>query len=163
MRFSVEPPPPPLGPGASPTKQAAPGDASGFQQWHDAMRMVARLPGGVPPEFRRKVSRPPSRSPRSIPGRLTTAVTRRPTLATCTTPGASPDRTETFPPVPTRFGRLAGIERSAVETRGSMQRFTDGQIGPDGICAFLKENTVEPHASGGDMRPCNGRPVRACN
>jgi hypothetical protein len=30
-------------------------DSSGFQQWHDAMRMVARLPGGVPPEFRRKV------------------------------------------------------------------------------------------------------------
>ena len=28
---------------------------SGFQQWHDAMRMVARLPGGVPAEFRHKV------------------------------------------------------------------------------------------------------------
>ena len=46
MRFSVEPP--------SPRQHK--GD-SGFQQWHDAMRMVARLPGGVPPEFRRKVRR----------------------------------------------------------------------------------------------------------
>lgn len=39
MRFSVDP---------------MPGD-SGFNEWHDAMRMVARLPGGIPDEFRRKV------------------------------------------------------------------------------------------------------------
>lgn len=39
MRFSIEP---------------APGD-SGFSQWHSAMRMVAQLPGGIPPEFRRKL------------------------------------------------------------------------------------------------------------
>jgi hypothetical protein len=32
-----------------------PGD-SGFTQWRDAMKMVARLPGGIPPEFRRRVS-----------------------------------------------------------------------------------------------------------
>ncbi|XP_013785215.2 TBC1 domain family member 30-like isoform X2 [Limulus polyphemus] len=31
-----------------------PGD-SGFTQWHDAMRMVARLPGGIPPEFRKRL------------------------------------------------------------------------------------------------------------
>ncbi|XP_047107783.1 uncharacterized protein LOC124776685 [Schistocerca piceifrons] len=39
MRFSVAP---------------APGD-SGFSQWRDAMRMVARLPGGIPPDFRRRL------------------------------------------------------------------------------------------------------------
>ncbi|XP_015787910.1 TBC1 domain family member 30 isoform X2 [Tetranychus urticae] len=39
MRFSIEP---------------IPGD-SGFNQWHDAMRMVARLPGGIPNEFRKKL------------------------------------------------------------------------------------------------------------
>ncbi|XP_054163959.1 TBC1 domain family member 30-like [Oppia nitens] len=39
MRFSIEP---------------YPGD-SGFNQWHDAMRMVARLPGGIPTEFRKKL------------------------------------------------------------------------------------------------------------
>ncbi|KAF5278329.1 hypothetical protein FQA39_LY05818 [Lamprigera yunnana] len=37
MRFSVEP---------------TPGD-SGFSQWHSAMRMVAQLSEGIPPEFRR--------------------------------------------------------------------------------------------------------------
>ncbi|KAL6952118.1 hypothetical protein U1Q18_051098 [Sarracenia purpurea var. burkii] len=26
---------------------------SGFQQWHSAMKMVARLPGGIPHEFRK--------------------------------------------------------------------------------------------------------------
>ncbi|XP_076337762.1 TBC1 domain family member 30-like isoform X2 [Tachypleus tridentatus] len=31
-----------------------PGD-SGFVQWHDAMRMVARLPGGIPQEFRKRL------------------------------------------------------------------------------------------------------------
>ncbi|XP_076358517.1 uncharacterized protein LOC143251059 isoform X2 [Tachypleus tridentatus] len=31
-----------------------PGD-SGFNQWHDAMRMVARLPGGIPSEFRKRL------------------------------------------------------------------------------------------------------------
>jgi hypothetical protein len=40
MRFSIEP---------------YPGD-SGFSQWHDAMRMVSRLPGGIPQEFRKKVN-----------------------------------------------------------------------------------------------------------
>ena len=40
MRFSVTP---------------FPGD-SGFAQWHDAMTMCARLPEGIPPEFRRRVS-----------------------------------------------------------------------------------------------------------
>lgn len=39
MRFSIEP---------------YPGD-SGFSQWHDAMRMVSRLPGGIPQEFRKKL------------------------------------------------------------------------------------------------------------
>ena len=40
IRFSVEP--------------LAGGDA--FQQWRDAMRAVARLPLGIPREFRKKVS-----------------------------------------------------------------------------------------------------------
>ncbi|CAM1323128.1 TBC1D30 (predicted) [Pycnogonum litorale] len=39
MKFSIEP---------------FAGD-SGFNQWHDAMKMVARLPGGVPPEFRKRL------------------------------------------------------------------------------------------------------------
>ncbi|XP_047486757.1 uncharacterized protein LOC125037573 [Penaeus chinensis] len=39
MRFSVAP---------------LPGD-SGFMQWHDAMMMCARLPGGIPQEFRRRL------------------------------------------------------------------------------------------------------------
>ncbi|XP_069958226.1 serine-rich adhesin for platelets isoform X2 [Cherax quadricarinatus] len=39
MRFSVAP---------------LPGD-SGFTQWHDAMMMCARLPGGIPQEFRRRL------------------------------------------------------------------------------------------------------------
>ena len=39
IRFSLEP---------------SPGDP-GFVQWKDAMKMVARLPEGVPPEFRRKL------------------------------------------------------------------------------------------------------------
>lgn len=29
--------------------------SSDFNQWLHAMKMVARLPGGMPPEFRRKV------------------------------------------------------------------------------------------------------------
>ena len=29
---------------------------SSYNQWVDAMRMVVRLPGGIPPEFRKKVS-----------------------------------------------------------------------------------------------------------
>lgn len=40
MRFSLTP---------------QPGE-SGFIQWLDAMKMVARLPGGIPPEFRKKAS-----------------------------------------------------------------------------------------------------------
>ena len=61
MRFSVEPPANSVRSSStsacsSPSQQQpSSGDSSGFQQWHDAMRMVARLPGGVPPEFRRKV------------------------------------------------------------------------------------------------------------
>ncbi|XP_064488369.1 TBC1 domain family member 30-like [Ornithodoros turicata] len=39
MRFSLEP---------------SPGD-TGFTQWRDAMKMVARLPGGIPPEFRKRL------------------------------------------------------------------------------------------------------------
>lgn len=40
MRFSLTP---------------QPGE-SGFIQWLDAMKMVARLAGGIPPEFRKKAS-----------------------------------------------------------------------------------------------------------
>lgn len=29
---------------------------NGFQQWHEAMKMVARLSGGIPNEFRKTVS-----------------------------------------------------------------------------------------------------------
>jgi hypothetical protein len=32
-----------------------PDNANDFNQWLNAMKMVARLPGGMPPEFRRKV------------------------------------------------------------------------------------------------------------
>ncbi|KAK0076183.1 hypothetical protein PV325_005784 [Microctonus aethiopoides] len=39
MRFSLTP---------------QPGE-SGFIQWLDAMKMVARLPGGIPPEFRKRL------------------------------------------------------------------------------------------------------------
>ncbi|VEN40619.1 unnamed protein product [Callosobruchus maculatus] len=39
MRFSIQP---------------APGD-TGFTQWVTAMKMVAQLPGGIPPEFRRRL------------------------------------------------------------------------------------------------------------
>ena len=39
MRFTLEP---------------LPGDDA-FRQWRDAMRSVARLPLGIPPEFRKKV------------------------------------------------------------------------------------------------------------
>ena len=41
MRFSLTP---------------QPGE-SGFTQWLDAMKMVARLQGGIPPEFRKRVSK----------------------------------------------------------------------------------------------------------
>jgi hypothetical protein len=40
MKFSVSP---------------SPGE-SGFEQWHSAMKMVARLAGGIPQEFRKTVS-----------------------------------------------------------------------------------------------------------
>ena len=40
MKFSVQP---------------LPGDDA-FQQWNDAMKAVARLPMGIPPEFRKTVS-----------------------------------------------------------------------------------------------------------
>lgn len=39
IRFSIEP---------------LPGDDA-FNQWKDAMKAVARLPMGIPPEFRKKV------------------------------------------------------------------------------------------------------------
>uniref|UniRef100_T1J0F6 TBC1 domain family member 30 n=1 Tax=Strigamia maritima TaxID=126957 RepID=T1J0F6_STRMM len=39
MRFSVEPR----------------GGDTGFMQWHDAMKMVARLPGGIPADFRKRL------------------------------------------------------------------------------------------------------------
>ena len=39
MRFTVEPPP----------------GESAFDQWKDAMKAVARLPLGIPDEFRKKV------------------------------------------------------------------------------------------------------------
>lgn len=42
MRFSLTP---------------QPGE-SGFVQWLDAMKMVAKLQGGIPPEFRKRVSVP---------------------------------------------------------------------------------------------------------
>lgn len=41
MRFSLTP---------------QPGE-SGFTQWLDAMKMVARLQGGIPQEFRKRVSK----------------------------------------------------------------------------------------------------------
>ena len=47
IRFSLEP---------------YPGDPS-FNQWKDAMKMVARLPEGVPTEFRKKVK---SRNPNLV-------------------------------------------------------------------------------------------------
>ncbi|KZS19474.1 TBC1 domain family member 30 isoform X1 [Daphnia magna] len=67
MRFSIDPPANSIGSStsslqspcsSSPQQKPAQhqlSESSGFQQWHDAMRMVARLPGGVPPEFRRKL------------------------------------------------------------------------------------------------------------
>lgn len=36
------------------TIQPVPGE-SGFSQWAAAMKMVAQLPGGIPPEFRRRL------------------------------------------------------------------------------------------------------------
>ena len=40
IRFSIEP---------------LSGDSDAFEQWRDAMRAVAKLPMGIPSEFRRKV------------------------------------------------------------------------------------------------------------
>lgn len=37
------------------TMAAASTNSSDFHQWLHAMKMVARLPGGMPPEFRRKL------------------------------------------------------------------------------------------------------------
>lgn len=36
-------------------KMAIPESAADYNQWLHAMKMVAGLPGGMPPEFRRKV------------------------------------------------------------------------------------------------------------
>lgn len=41
----------------SPNRMTIPEAASDFNQWLHAMKMVARLPGGMPIEFRRKASR----------------------------------------------------------------------------------------------------------
>lgn len=43
-------------PATSPSTMGASNtNSSDFNQWLHAMKMVARLPGGMPPEFRRKV------------------------------------------------------------------------------------------------------------
>ncbi|XP_049280596.1 uncharacterized protein LOC125762489 isoform X2 [Anopheles funestus] len=64
MRFnalSPPPPPPPPPPSASSSdyniskKMGVPDTQSDFNQWLHAMKMVARLPGGMPSEFRRKL------------------------------------------------------------------------------------------------------------
>lgn len=39
------------------TKMGIPDAESDFNQWLHAMKMVARLPGGMPPDFRRKVDK----------------------------------------------------------------------------------------------------------
>lgn len=41
----------------SPNRMTIPEATSDFNQWLHAMKMVARLPGGMPIEFRRKASR----------------------------------------------------------------------------------------------------------
>jgi len=40
---------------ATPTTSADDEATSDYNQWLHAMKLVARLPGGTPPEFRRKV------------------------------------------------------------------------------------------------------------
>uniref|UniRef100_A0A182K7Y4 Rab-GAP TBC domain-containing protein n=1 Tax=Anopheles christyi TaxID=43041 RepID=A0A182K7Y4_9DIPT len=64
MRYnalSPPPPPPPPPPSASSSdyniskKMGVPDTQSDFNQWLHAMKMVARLPGGMPSEFRRKL------------------------------------------------------------------------------------------------------------
>ncbi|XP_058117778.1 uncharacterized protein LOC131286976 [Anopheles ziemanni] len=63
MRFNAlsPPPPPPPPPSASSSdynlskKMGVPDTQSDFNQWLHAMKMVARLPGGMPSEFRRKL------------------------------------------------------------------------------------------------------------
>ncbi|XP_053671501.1 uncharacterized protein LOC128721745 [Anopheles nili] len=63
MRFNAlsPPPPPPPPPSASSSdyniskKMGVPDTQSDFNQWLHAMKMVARLPGGMPAEFRRKL------------------------------------------------------------------------------------------------------------
>ncbi|XP_065092115.1 serine-rich adhesin for platelets isoform X2 [Ochlerotatus camptorhynchus] len=57
--LSISPPPPPP-PSTSTSdhnlkKMGIPDTQSDFNQWLHAMKMVARLPGGMPPEFRRKL------------------------------------------------------------------------------------------------------------
>lgn len=51
MKFRLLPPSPPK---IDPAKNLD-AASSDFNQWLHAMKMVARLPGGMPPEFRRKV------------------------------------------------------------------------------------------------------------
>ncbi|XP_052868164.1 uncharacterized protein LOC128274115 [Anopheles cruzii] len=62
MRFNVSPPPPPPPPPSASSsdyniskKMGVPDTQSDFNQWLHAMKMVARLPGGMPAEFRRKL------------------------------------------------------------------------------------------------------------
>lgn len=57
MKFSLEP---------------FPGD-TGFTQWRDAMKMVARLPGGIPAEFRKQVR---TTSVEALTGHLSGSVAR---------------------------------------------------------------------------------------
>ncbi|XP_049532012.1 uncharacterized protein LOC125949232 [Anopheles darlingi] len=62
MRFNVSPPPPPPPPPSASSsdyniskKMGVPDTQADFNQWLHAMKMVARLPGGMPSEFRRKL------------------------------------------------------------------------------------------------------------
>lgn len=60
--FTISPPPPPPPPPSTSTsdqnlkRMGIPDTHADFKQWLHAMKMVARLPGGMPAEFRRKVS-----------------------------------------------------------------------------------------------------------
>ncbi|EAT33292.1 AAEL014425-PA [Aedes aegypti] len=57
LRTSPPPPPPPSTSTSDHNlkKMGVPDSQSDFNQWLHAMKMVARLPGGMPPEFRRKL------------------------------------------------------------------------------------------------------------
>lgn len=59
--FTISPPPPPPPPPSTSTsdhnlkRMGIPDTHADFKQWMHTMKMVARLPGGMPAEFRRKV------------------------------------------------------------------------------------------------------------